>query len=450
MNQQNTVNPKYVGHTAQRRKRRARIIICGIPKVGKTTFAILLMRGLVGEQGRFSAFDTDEDAHELYGDLTEFNVVPLYECRPQDVPDMIQTKEAEGYDGVIIDNMSDFWSGPGGELDQVELLKGSYKGNSQPAWKDVGEFRQQMLSATKHTRMHFIGTMMLKPETVTYKDPNTGKTTTERIGMKPDQKENFDRHYDVVLTINTRHEVYCEGSRYACLKDNEVVTCGPVELGRRIARWLNSAEGGEPLPRPTVVTQPVTQQQQRREPEHRRSEHPTQPQKETKQPAKAESQTQTTPADSIKLAVDAWEKAIPPAAAWLQRYWSQVLHWAQKDNSADAVEVLRQLYAGRVKGLAPDHIINSAAIKKVRNKSAWVAVVTNPASKPGDWITTLMEHAVPGEEQAIEAAVAGLTGARAASWASELCTMGAEDRASWVREVLRLGWPDDARNGGAQ
>lgn len=456
MNQANKINPKYVGIEARRRYRPARIIICGIPSAGKSWAALHLMRGLVGNKGRFSVFDTDFDAGELYGDLMSFNVVPLAEFRPQDVPDMMATKAAEGYDGVIIDSLSDFWSGNGGELDQVDRLsKEKYKNNSQPAWKEVGQYRQDMLDATRYCGMHFIGTMLLKPETVTYKDERSGKMVTEKVGMKPDQKEFLERHYDVVLSVNQRHEIFCERSRYyEVLRDNQMVDCSMEELGRRIVKWLRSADAEAAGPERAPVRgrtddrQAQDLRQDHGQPEHRRSEHQPQQERQQSRPA-AESKTTTTPAESIKIAEDAWDNAVPPAAAWLQHMWTQVLGWARKENSAEAVAVLRELYAGRTKGLAPDAIVNGSAIKKVRTKSSWNAVVTNPASKPMEWIAALMEHAVPGQGEAISNAVGRLDAARAASWGGELASLPVEERASYVREVLKSGWRDESR-GGAQ
>jgi hypothetical protein len=283
-----------------------------------------------------------------------------------------------------------------------------------------------------------------------------GKQVTQKIGVKPIQKEGLDAEYDAVLSVTMAHEIYVDKSRYyGVLRDDDLVRAHPRQLGEDILAWLKSGADAVKV-RPDAPARGASEdqsnerrefqpaQQQRREPEHRRTEHPPQ----HSQPAKAESRTTTSPADSIEAAAKAWGDAVPPAAAWLERMWTQALGWARQDLSADAVAVLRELYAGRTKGLAPDHIIRGAAIRKVRTLASWRAVVTNPMDRVGDWLMTLMEFSVPGDVAAIERAVGSLTGARAEGYAAELSGLPVEERASYVREVLRSGWPDDSSRGG--
>ena len=454
VNQSNSAS-RMVFVKAVRRYRPARIVIMGPPGSGKTFVALNMMRGLVGPEGRIALYDTDGDAAELYGDITDFDVVQSWNHRPQNVTEFIREAARRGYDGFVIDNLSDCWTGTGGELDQVdELAKAKYKGNAQPAWKDMAVYRREMLDESKHCGMHCIVNLRTTTEYGTVE--KNGKMVSQKVGVKPIQKEGLDAEYDAVLSVTMYHELYVDKSRYyGVLRDDDLVRVHPRELGENILKWLKS--GAEPLKaRPNAPVRGADEdesherrefqsaQQQRREPEHRRSEHQTQ----QSQPAKTQSKTATTPADSIEAAVKAWGDAAPPAAAWLERMWTQALGWARQDLSADAVAVLRELYAGRTKGLAPDHIIGGAAIRKVRTLASWRAAVSNPMDRTGDWLAALMEFSVPGEPAAIERAVGTLTGARAEGYAAELSGLPAEERASYVREVLRSGWPDDSSRGG--
>jgi hypothetical protein len=68
-----TIHPR----PAVRLLRKARLILWGKAKSGKTLTALKLARGLVGSDGSICVLDTEYEASTLYADRETFDLVPI-------------------------------------------------------------------------------------------------------------------------------------------------------------------------------------------------------------------------------------------------------------------------------------------------------------------------------------------------------------------------------------
>jgi len=73
-------------------------------------------------------------------------VLELKSFDPSLIPDLIASVVAQGYSTLIIDSLSHFWNGAGGELDQVERMTARSKSNnSWAAWREVSPKHNRMI-----------------------------------------------------------------------------------------------------------------------------------------------------------------------------------------------------------------------------------------------------------------------------------------------------------------
>ena len=127
---------------ATRKKQKLRLLVEGQSGAGKTYSALLLAK-TIGKS--ICVIDTEDGSASLYEDLCDFDVInmqPPYS--PNNLIMAIEQVEKAGYDVIIVDSLSAFWSSQGGILDQqnVEVNKGT---NSFQAWGKLSPIQNKML-----------------------------------------------------------------------------------------------------------------------------------------------------------------------------------------------------------------------------------------------------------------------------------------------------------------
>ena len=105
---------------AQRTRRKARIVLWGKAKSGKTLTALKLARGLAGPDGKIVVLDTELEASTIYADEETFDVVPIDPpFSPTRLVELIKAVEPH-YDVVVVDSASLEWMGEGGCLELID------------------------------------------------------------------------------------------------------------------------------------------------------------------------------------------------------------------------------------------------------------------------------------------------------------------------------------------
>ena len=234
---------------ATRKKQKLRLLLTGQSGSGKTYSALLLAKTL----GRsICVIDTEDGSASLYEDLCDFDVInmqPPYS--PNNLIMAIEQVENAGYDVIIVDSLSAFWSSQGGILDQqnTEVNKGT---NSFQAWGKLSPLQNKMLEKIQHCATHIICTARTKTDYVMeeYVAKN-GKVSQRpvKVGLKTEQKDGLDYNFTIVFRLDREHNATAEKTRASAF-DNyyDVIT---ENTGEKILEWLEKGESTtekDPLP----------------------------------------------------------------------------------------------------------------------------------------------------------------------------------------------------------
>lgn len=203
---------------AQKRAVRLRAAIDGPTGAGKTISALRIARGLVGDAGTIAVIDTEHGTSEkFYADragANGFDMARLTDYQPMDYVRMIDA--AAGYDVLIIDSLSHAWSE--GVLAMVDA-----KGGRFDAWKHVTPHHNRLVSALLSYPGHLIVTMRSRMAYEVDKDEKTGKTSVQKLGLKPVQREGLEYEFDLVMDMDQSHRLTVTKSRIFELADRSMV-----------------------------------------------------------------------------------------------------------------------------------------------------------------------------------------------------------------------------------
>jgi hypothetical protein len=250
---------------AERKRLKARIGISGPSGSGKTYGGLLIQRGLCGPEGRIAVLDTEQESSSMYSGLpalvteaqpTGFDVLALDPpYSPQRYTQAVDAIEAAGYDGLLVDQISHAWAGPGGVLEFVDKAK-NFNGTKQGfnAWKDATPMQWAFVERLLRFKGHLVVTMRQKVEWVVEKDEK-GKSAPKKIGLSPIQREGIEYEFQIMLDLTN------EGNLASVSKDRTGQVYGTVfqptvEVGAKIAAFLASGKLEEPKPAETVQLPP--------------------------------------------------------------------------------------------------------------------------------------------------------------------------------------------------
>jgi len=220
---------------------KARIALTGPAGSGKTYTALTIATTL---GGRVAVIDTERGSASKYADGFTFDKLDLQTFEPLTLVRALAAAGAAGYDVVVVDSLSHFWSGTGGMLEQVDqAAKRSYGGNSFGGWKEVRPQERQMVDALVSYPGHVIVTMRSKTEYVIEEDQR-GRKVPRKVGLKPDQREGIEYEFDIVGDLDHENTLVVTKSRATPLAGRVIPKPGP-ELAEEIAAWLGD---GTPAP----------------------------------------------------------------------------------------------------------------------------------------------------------------------------------------------------------
>jgi hypothetical protein len=232
-----TINPR----PATRLPRKARLILWGKAKSGKTLTALKLARGLVGPHGTLCVLDTEYEASTLYADRETFDLVPVDPPFEPTRLAAVVLAIAPHYDAVIVDSATLEWTGEGGALELLDREKLKLGDNAWAAWSKVTPLHNRFVAALVRCPAHVICTLRARTVYEPVKNPRTGKFEPQEIGLAPVQREEFPYELDWVARLEPEEagvKLTVTGARYDGWQGRTVVN-PDVALGAELAAWLN-------------------------------------------------------------------------------------------------------------------------------------------------------------------------------------------------------------------
>jgi len=228
--------------------------IAGPSGSGKTYTALAVATHLV-PGGRIAVIDTEHGSAAKYADLFSFdvaNAAPPY--HPDGLVKLVNAAVAAGYDIIIVDSVSHYWSGSGGILDIKEDIERKMRNpNSFAAWKDVTPLHQRMVDTLVGVNAHVIVTMRSKQDYVLVE--RNGRMVPQKVGMAPVQRDGFEYEFDVMMDMDIENVGRVQKTRCPALTGGAFTKPG-ADIAGILREWLTGA-APEQAPQPVVFTPPA-------------------------------------------------------------------------------------------------------------------------------------------------------------------------------------------------
>lgn len=223
---------------ATKAKAKARIALTGPSGSGKTMTSLITASAL-GK--KIAVIDTERGSASKYAGPRgfEFDTLEMYRHDPRDLVKALAAASAAGYEVVVVDSLSHFWSGIGGMLEQVDAAaKRTSSGSTFVGWKDAAPIERAMIDAIVSFPGHVIVTMRVKTEWVI-----DGKTP-RKVGLKPEQRHGIEYEFDVVGDLDESNTLVVSKSRCPELS-SAVIRQPDATFGQAILSWLD--DGAEAI-----------------------------------------------------------------------------------------------------------------------------------------------------------------------------------------------------------
>lgn len=208
---------------------------------GKTLSALRVGRGLVGPNGKIAVVSVGErNAPAAYRRDVEFDMAVLEP--PYTMKSLLTCVDAakkSGYDLIIVDSVSNFYTGTGGLVDfHNEIMIKDNKNNWQ-AWEDVQGWINKMWEKLRLSGIHVFLTFRTKTAYTVEKN-DRGKDAPKKIGLAPIWKPDPGVEYelDCVMNINSKHYASFISKRLRHLND-QLVHQPDEEFGETLRKYLN-------------------------------------------------------------------------------------------------------------------------------------------------------------------------------------------------------------------
>lgn len=221
---------------ATKEQAKARVALTGPSGSGKT-FTALTIAIVLGS--KIAVIDTERGSASKYADEFAFDKLDLQSFEPTTLCQALAAAGAAGYDCVIVDSLTHFWSGTGGMLEQVDsAAKRGYGGNSFGGWKEARPMERQMIDALVSYPGHVIVTMRSKTDYVIEED-SKGRKVPRKVGLKPEQREGIEYEFDVVGDMDHENTLVVTKSRARPIAGRVIQKPG-TEFAEEIKAWLGS------------------------------------------------------------------------------------------------------------------------------------------------------------------------------------------------------------------
>jgi|ETNvirenome_6_85_1030632.scaffolds.fasta_scaffold50547_3 hypothetical protein len=182
---------------ATKEKSKLRILFEGASGSGKTYSSLVLASGF---NEKIAVIDTEKGSASLYSSEFDFDVCELSPpYTPESYTSTIKLAESEGYGIIIIDSITQEWSGPGGCLDIQSNLGGQYRD-----WAKVTPRHNKFIESILQSKCHIVATARTKADYVVETN-SKGKSAPKKVGLKTEQRDGLDFEFTSVLRLNENH-----------------------------------------------------------------------------------------------------------------------------------------------------------------------------------------------------------------------------------------------------
>lgn len=227
----------FVIKKAERFKAKLRIGLFGASGSGKTTSALLLAQGLVGDLSKVVVIDTERGSADLYahlGDYSTLSLDPPYS--PERYIQALQACQNAGFECIIIDSITHEWNGKGGCLEIHENMTG----NSYTNWSKITPRHNAFIDAVLDSKAHVICCGRVKDDVVLNTN-DKGKQLPEKVGLKAITRDGFDYEMTLCFDIDARHNATSSKDRTGLFnKIPEFIITS--ETGEILKHWANNGK----------------------------------------------------------------------------------------------------------------------------------------------------------------------------------------------------------------
>ncbi len=231
----------------------ARVSLFGPSGSGRTTTALQFAFGLLGQDvaaskefakdgaAKVIVIDSERGkSQDLAPVLPPFDVLVLPNCNPLVYVEAINHAQAQGYEALVIDGLSQAWSGPGGVLETVDRNLVRFKNDRAKAWAEVQSEHDQLYRCIANCKMHVVVTFRAKKQLVVDRDDN-GHAFAATVVMEPIAKAETDFDFDFVFSLTPAHRVVIEKTRLRHA-ENLLPADGLFRCAQAVALWAGQGE----------------------------------------------------------------------------------------------------------------------------------------------------------------------------------------------------------------
>lgn len=244
---------------ATREQAKLRAIFEGPSGSGKSYSALKVGRALVGPTGRIALIDTEKESCKKYagdkecaGDFDFASIDKDY--TPSRLITLLKEVVKEGYDLVIVDSLTHFWTGPGGFLEindntvKAQKARG-WSGDSFGAWKETTKLYNRWIQDILDCNVHFIGTLRAKAD---YEKTTNdkGKAEVKKVGMAPEMRAGFEYEFDLEGMMTMENTLLVGKTRCNALKRGIFEEPGE-NLAKPLREWLSTGAPKAAIETPT-------------------------------------------------------------------------------------------------------------------------------------------------------------------------------------------------------
>jgi len=223
---------------ATKEEAKARIALTGPSGSGKTYTSLTLGTAL---GSNVAVIDTERGSASKYADEFTFSKLNMQTFEPAALIEALAAAAAAGFDVVIVDSLTHFWSGTGGMLEQVDAAaRRGYGGNSFGGWKEARPLERRMIDALVSYPGHVIVTMRSKTDYV-IEENERGRKVPRKVGLKPEQREGIEYEFDIVGDLDLENTLVVTKSRAKAIAGRVVQRPGPG-FAEEIAAWLGDGK----------------------------------------------------------------------------------------------------------------------------------------------------------------------------------------------------------------
>lgn len=206
------------------------------------TYTALRLATLLAPEGRIAFIDTENRSALLYRkQFSFFHKGLVAPFRPSNFVKLIDAARKDAYDVLIVDGLTPAWRGPGGVL---AIADGDFRG-----WKVASPEHDKLIAAIvgcRSSQTHIICTIRSKVDYAVQTSKVTGKLEITKLGLQPQQRDDLDYEFDLVLDLDVENTARVTKTRYGGYLPMGATFNKPGEdLANGILAAINSVKGNE-------------------------------------------------------------------------------------------------------------------------------------------------------------------------------------------------------------